>query len=74
MAKTNKTFKELYRERKNMDTPATAFLNQIAEITGKHIQTVRQWAYGAQTPDADTQKRIARELKIPVEVLFPIKD
>lgn len=74
-AKTsNLTFKELYLEKKGIETPATSFINRIAKITGMHPQTVRQWAYGNQNPSADMQKRIARELKTPVEILFPIKD
>lgn len=75
MTKTSSmTFKELYIEKKRIETPATSFINRIAQITGMHPQTVRQWAYGNQNPSADMQKRIARELKIPVDVLFPIKD
>ena len=56
------TFKELYANAKRQpkpDTPANAFVREIAEVTKKSEVAVRKWLYGDATPDALTQATLA---------------
>ncbi len=68
------TFKELYANAKRQpkpDTPANAFVREIAEVTKKSEVAVRKWLYGDATPDALTQATLASHFNTTPEELFP---
>lgn len=67
------TFKELYLEEKNKQTPAQIFLKEIAELTKRSKNTVRMWLQGRQEPDALAKSLIAERFGIDPETLFPTK-
>ena len=66
-----KSFKELYLEKKNLPTPAQAFLEDVALATNRSITTVRMWISGAQIPDNKTLKILANKFDIEPHLLFP---
>ena len=67
----NISLREVYENKKTEPTPASAFINWLAALTGRSCATVRQWIYGTQRPDVDVQIKISDALNIPVKYLFP---
>lgn len=65
------TFKDLYLQEKEKPTPAQSFLEEIAELTKRSVNTVRMWIQGKQTPDKLAQSRIAEHYNIEISSLFP---
>lgn len=65
------TLKELYEAKKNEPSPAQLLIMRLSRITCRTESTVRQWLSGIQEPNELAKKRIASELEIPVEELFP---
>lgn len=72
------TLKQLYAKAKEApkpDTPAIAFVKEIAEITKKSEPAVRRWLSDSDScscyPDALTQEVLARHFNTTVEDLFP---
>lgn len=55
-------------------TPKDAFRDRISEITGCSISAVNNWIYGNFRPNPSARLLIAKELGIPVDVLFPEKE
>lgn len=66
-----KSFKELYFEKKNLPTPAQAFLEDVALATNRSITTVRMWISGTQVPDNKTLKILANKFDTEPHLLFP---
>ena len=66
-----KTFKEIYSELDDKETPKQRFLREVAEITGRKIQTVKQWLCGSQIPTDDTIQVIADYFNVEPSSLFP---
>ena len=71
---SNRTFTELYNERKNMPTPAQEFLAEVAKITHRSEFTVKMWLSGQQVPDMLVQSVIAEHFGVSIEGLFPNKE
>ncbi|MCM1438977.1 MAG: hypothetical protein NC131_07170 [Roseburia sp.] len=69
--KTQKTFREMCAERKEMPTPFQQFIAEVAEITCRAENTVLAWGKGQQTPDKLAQKQIAEHFGVDIETLFP---
>lgn len=69
----NKTFKQLYNEEKSKDTPAQAFIANVAKLTCRSKVTVKMWLAGMQTPDELTTIVIAKHFGCKAETLFPKK-
>lgn len=65
------TFKDFYLMEKNKPTPAQIFINEIAELTKKSVNTVRMWIQGRQHPDALAKSLIAEKFGVDPETLFP---
>lgn len=69
------TLKELYakaKEQPKPDTPAVAFVKEIAEVTKKSEMAVRRWlGDGGVTPDALTKEVLARHFGTTAHELFP---
>lgn len=66
-----KSFLDLYQERKSKQTPAQEFISEVASITRRTENTVRMWLSGQQTPDALAQSIIAEHFGVNVNNLFP---
>ncbi len=66
-----RTFFDLYNERKCKPTPAQEFVSEVAKITHRTENTVRMWLSGQQTPDALAQSIIAEHFNVSVTTLFP---
>lgn len=66
-----KSFFDLYNERKSKPTPAQEFVSEVASITHRSVATVRMWLSGQQTPDALAQSIIAEHYGVDVTCLFP---
>lgn len=70
------TLKEIYddvRRQPKPETPASAFLKQIAEITMKSEIAVRRWLSGDTEPDDLTKSVLAEHFNTTPEALFPHK-
>ena len=75
----NKTFKQLYNDLPSATrasdrpevSPKLDFVRRIAKATRRSEITVRQWIGGNRNPDPLVKEIIAKELKTPVNVLFP---
>lgn len=65
------TFKDLYLREKEKPTPAQSFIEDVAELTKRSVNTVRMWIQGKQTPDALAQSQIAEKYNIDMSTLFP---
>lgn len=65
------SFKDLYLQEKEKPTPAQTFIEDIAELTKRSVNTVRMWIAGKQAPDALAQAQIAEKYNIDVTSLFP---
>lgn len=71
------TLKELYAEAKKApkpDTPANAFVKEIAELTKKSEIAVRRWLTDSDAycrPDALTQEVLAQHFNSTTDELFP---
>ncbi len=65
------TFKDLYLREKEKPTPAQSFIEEVAELTKRSVNTVRMWIQGKQTPDALAQSQIAEKYNIDISTLFP---
>jgi len=65
------SFREIYDSLPTPETPKSNFIKEIAQLTLKSENTVRQWLSGRQMPDALTQQMISKKLSIPSNVLFP---
>lgn len=71
------TLKQLYEEKKSQpkpDTPAIAFIKEVAKVTKKSEIAVRRWLCdgdSASVPDALTQEVLARHFNITPSELFP---
>lgn len=71
------TLKELYNKAKEQpkpDTPANAFVREVAMVTKKSEVAVRRWLCAGETsaePDALTKEVLARHFNTSVEDLFP---
>lgn len=64
------TFKELYLQEKKKPTPASVWVNKMAEATATNPQTVRLWLCGARKPHRCTQMVLARVLNSTPDELF----
>ena len=71
---SNKTFAELYEERKSKPTPAQEFVSEVAKITHRSEMTVRMWLSGQQIPDALVKSVIAEHFGVEADGLFPETD
>lgn len=65
-----KSFTQLYLERKNEPTPAQKFISEVAELTNRSEQTVRMWLSGVQTPDPNVSKVIGMHFNVDPDTLF----
>ncbi len=74
------TLKEMYSKAKRSqkpkkpDTPAAAFIKQVAAVTKKSEIAVRRWLSDGDTacaPDALTQEVLAKHFDTTPEELFP---
>lgn len=74
------TLKELYTKAKSAerpkkpDTPAVAFIKEVAQVTKKSEIAVRRWLADGNTscvPDALTQEVLANHFKTTASELFP---
>lgn len=68
------TLKELYNKAKGQpkpDTPANAFVREVAAVTKKSEIAVRRWLSGEATPDLLTQEVLARHFGTTPGILFP---
>lgn len=65
-----KTFIELYTERKNEPTPAQKFITEVAELTHRSEMTVRMWISGVQVPDPNVSKVIGMHFNVDPDTLF----
>lgn len=68
--KKEKKFTELYAERKEMQTPAQAFVAEVAQLTERSEFTVRQWLAGVQKPEPLVQRVIAEHFNVNPQTLF----
>ena len=66
-----KSFKEIYSELEDRETPKQRFIREVAEITDRKIQTVKQWLCGSQIPADDTIRVIADHFNVEPSSLFP---
>lgn len=67
------TLKELYINAKRQpkpDTPAAAFIREVANVTKKSEVAVRRWLAGECLPDPLTQDVLARHFNTTPEKLF----
>ena len=70
------TLKDLYEQAKMQpkpETPANAFVREIAAATKKTENAVRRWISGETEPDALTQEVLAKHFNTTPEELFPNK-
>lgn len=69
------TLKELYakaKEQPKPDTPANAFIREVASVTKKSEIAVRRWlSEGGIEPDALTKDVLARHFGTTAQELFP---
>lgn len=69
------TLKELYakaKEQPKPDTPANAFIKEVASVTKKSEIAVRRWlSEGGVEPDALTKDVLARHFGTTTQELFP---
>lgn len=68
------TLKELYNKAKEQprpDTPANAFVREVAAVTKKSEIAVRRWLSGESQPDALTQEVLALHFGTTPDILFP---
>lgn len=69
------TLKELYakaKEQPKPDTPALAFVREIAAVTKKSEIAVRRWLSDSSVePDLLTKEVLARHFGTTIEELFP---
>lgn len=72
------TLKELYAKTKQApkpDTPAAAFVKELAEVTKKSEVAVRRWLSDSEStsclPDALTQEVLAKHFNTTPQELFP---
>ena len=71
------TLKELYnraKEQPKPDTPANAFIREVAAVTKKSEIAVRRWLADGTTscvPDALTQEVLANHFNTTASELFP---
>ena len=69
------TLKELYAKAKGQpkpDTPALAFVREIASVTKKSEVAVRRWlSEGGVEPDALTKEVLAHHFGVTSQELFP---
>ena len=68
------TLKQIYEDKKNEPSPAQVFITRLAKATCRKETTVRQWLSGIQVPNDLVKKRIAVELAVPEDDLFPLED
>ena len=66
-----KTFKEIYSELDTLETPKQKFLREIGELTGRKVQTVKQWLCGSQVPPEDVIFTLAEYFNVDPDGLFP---
>lgn len=67
------TLKDLYDQAKSQpkpETPAVAFVREVAAVTKKSELTVRRWLTGVE-PDALTQEVLAAHFGTTPDQLFP---
>lgn len=72
-----RTFKQLYDElpeRSERKTAKQEFVARMCYITKKSESAVRGWLAGTYVPDQLTQSVLEKELGIPGDCLFPIKE
>lgn len=74
------TLKEMYatakqsQKPKKPDTPAAAFIKEVASVTKKSEIAVRRWlSDGGVRPDELTQDVLAKHFNTTPEALFPTK-
>lgn len=69
------TLKELYakaKEQPKPDTPANAFIREVASVTKKSEIAVRRWlSEGRVEPDALTKEVLANHFGTTTQELFP---
>lgn len=68
-----KTFTQIYNEITRVETPKMKFRREIAELTGKRDQTIKQWLSGIQFPSDEDIDKIASHLGVEPDGLFPLK-
>lgn len=67
------SFQDLYKEHRDLPTPAQAFRATVAEITRKQVTTVKLWCLGLKAPDRLSREQIARHFDVDADSLFPEK-
>jgi hypothetical protein len=70
----NMTLKERYEKVKEADTPAVAFIKELAKVTRKSEISVRRWLSNGENwcaPDDLTQYVLANHFKTTPDELFP---
>lgn len=70
---TEKSFKDIYKERKLQPTPAQCFIKEVADLTHRSEVTIKMWLLGKQIPDQLTQQVIAEHFNTSINTLFPVK-
>lgn len=70
----NKTLLEIYKERKELPSPAMNFIHELSAVTTRSVTTVQGWLTGKYRPDINTQRVLASHFKTDVCILFPPRD
>lgn len=71
---SNKTLLEIYKERKELPTPAMNFIHELSAVTTRSVTTVQGWLTGKYRPDINTQRVLAQHFNSEASILFPPKD
>ena len=66
-------FTDIYKEKKKLPTPASSFIDEIATLTNRGRQAVRNWAHGRAVPEPKIVDMLSEYFKIDGDELFPIK-
>lgn len=65
------TFIQLYQNAKGKPTPCEEFVNEVAQLTGRSVSTVKKWGIGFAVPEINVRVMLSKHFKIPVNELFP---
>lgn len=66
-------FTDIYKEKKNLPTPASSFIDEVAALTNRGRQAVMNWAHGRAVPEPKIVDILSEYFKIDGDELFPIK-
>lgn len=67
----NMTFRDIYKKECDKPTPRQKFIAEIARVTKKSENTVKQWGNGIQAPDELTRNVLAAHFGCDPVSLFP---